>query len=761
MKIRTSKPPKTKRLIKKPNNCIKVLGGKLKRILLSPCHDISLVITVAFIVLGALCFKNSYIRIGEGFRDIYSSFAHIFTSAEATVNNLSSVSISDLGLLPKDLSLFTAKLRLWWLSLSNGQTYLFYFAGLGRTLTIIILILLFFVAPAICLILVFWIILRIPNNRYNSDTKPLRIAKFISKYTYMPVKQGLKNYFDFLKRYRGYIVAWIAIWSLNFNFFTIILEAIAYYYYFVTSLDFVHLYIQVYKLLLDLSVVITFFPSLAWAIIIIIGLNIFRYHLSLKKLKKNEKKCEETVAQLPVASFVTGPMGTGKTTFNTELAITFNKYFRDVAHKKIFNITMRFPNFPWINVENCIKYGMARHTIYNLATCLQFIKILRKCYEDPDDSKTKLRVNILRSRYNYKYGNFLFDYDYARYGLNYYDQLENADVFDDIEKYAQLYFIYIVSCSFIFASYSIRVDDIQKDEGNFPLWDIDFFRRDPVKIGNNTRRSHILDFDALRIGLRFVEDGKFKDSIDFGVIVVTEIGKERANQKTIKGEYFNFERFDKDGKRVCVTPDNDLFNLDIKECRHRATVDNFPFVVYLLDDNRAASLNADNKELCDLLYIVKASEYKFITPYYALDELVFMAVSNIMIKYFDCDRYYKGNNTLLRHIVRNAYSRLIYKPFERRFNMFAVSKLTFIVQDGKESNKGIKMTYVLSKKKIHAGRFDTACYGDYYYEKTKRSRVGIADVPEYKGKQATRDEMNSTHGFFPHGMDSMFPKKED
>lgn len=761
MKTRTSKRPKTPGPIKKANSRIKAFGRKLKEIFLTPGHDISLAITLAFIIVSAVCFKNSYIRIGEGLRDIYNSFAHVFTDGGVTVNDLSSVTLTDLGILPKDLPVFWARLQLWGQTLTDGQTYLNYLAGMGGVVKIILLVILFLLVPAICLIVAVWISLRIPNNRYNIDTKPLRFVKFISKYTYMPVRRGLNSYIDFLNKHKGYIKTWILIWSLNFNFITIVFEAIAYYFYFVQTFDLVNLYIQAYKLLLDLSVIITFFPPWAWAVIVIIFLNFLRFMRSLKKLKQNEKKCEEIVSRLPVASFITGPMGTGKTTFNTELAITYNKYFRDVAHKKLFKITMRFPSFPWINVENCIKYGIERHTIYNLATCLQFIKILRKCYEDPGDNKTKLRQNLLRSRYNYTYGDFLFDYDYERYGLKYYDQLENADVFDDIEKYAQLYFIYVISCSFIFASYSIRVDDLRKDKGNFPLWDTDFFRRDIKAIDDNTRRSHILDFDALRIGLKFVENGKFKDSIDFGVIVVTEIGKERANQKTIKGEYFNFERFDRDGKRICVTPDNDLFNLDIKECRHRATVDNFPFVVYLLDDNRAASLNADNKELCDLLYIVKSSEYKFITPYYALDELVFMATSNLMLKFFDTDRYYKGNNTLLRHIIRNAYSRLIYKPFERRFNMFAVSKLTFTVQDGKESDQGRKMTYILSKKKIHSARFDTACYGDYYYEKTKRSRVGIGDVPEYSGKQATREEMNLTHGFFPHGMDSMFPKKED
>lgn len=764
---KVQKQPLKQRLKTKLNNIktrvlslLKNLKTRIISLLKNPRHDVALAITVVFIVISALCFQNSWLRIGESFRDIYTSLAHALADKESTVNRLSAVDLQDLGILPKDLPLFLVKLKLYGLSLLDKNTYLYFFIDFGNVAKPLAIIILLAFVPILLLLLVICIMLHLPNNDFNKDTKPLKFVKFIANYTWRPLKSQICGYVLFLKEHKAYPIIWAVIWSLNFNFLTIILEVIAYYYYFVAGFDFVNLYIQLYKLLLDLSTLILFFPPWAWAVIFIIGFDVFRKFVSLKKLKKNEKKCEEIVAELPVAVFITGTMGTGKTTFNTELAITYNKYFRDVANKKMFEMSMRFPDFPWINAENCVKFGLEHHTIYNLATCRQFVKFLKKCHEFPGDN-TVLRLRILKSRYGYNFDNFLFDYDSGKYGFSYYDNLENKNIFDILEEYLQLYFIYVISCSLMIANYSIRVDDFKKDKGNFPLWDIDFFRKDSEEIGAHSRRSHIIDFDALRLGLKFVEDGRFKDSIDFGVIVVTEIGKERANQKTIKGEYFSYERTDKDGNNVTVTPDSDLMNLDIKECRHRATVDNFPFVVWLLDDNRAASLNADNKELCDLLYIVKASDYKFITPYFALDELIYNAASKLMQKFHDKDRFYKGNNTLFRHTLRNFFSRFIFKPYEKNFNMYSVSTLEFKVQDGKESDDGHKLKYRMSKKKIHSARFATDCYGDYYYEKTKRSRAGIIDIPEYAGKQATRGEMNSTHGYFPRGMDMMFPKETD
>ena len=742
------------------------LKVRLKTGLKDPRHIVSLLITLAFILISALCFQNSWLRIGESFRDIYTSCAHAFRDIETTVNKPSAVSLQDLGLLPKDFPLFLTKLRLYAQTLVDKTTYLYFLIFVQKYVKVIAYVILLALMPLLVLALIALKVLHTQNNDYNQDTKPLQIVKTIFNFTYRPLKRVTAAYFRFLKKNKAYPIIWAVIWALNFNFVTIILEIVAYHYYFCASFDFVNLYIQFYKLLLDLSTVITFFPLWAWAIIFVIGFDIFRKFRSKKKLKNLEEKCEEIVAELPVAVFITGAMNTGKTTFQVELAITYNKYFRDVAYKKMFEITMRFPNFPWINLERCIKYGLEHHTIYNLATCKLFIRFLKKFYEN-SYKHTELRYNLLRRRYGYNFDNFIFDYNVECYGFTYYDNLKEKTIFDALESYAQHYFIYVITCTLMLANHSIRVDDFQKDKGNFPIWDIDFFRNDPEEIKEHTRHSHILDYDAVRLGTKVISDNRFKDSIDFGIIAVTEIGKERSNQITIKGEYFKIPStysngesvLDENGMPIKATPDSDLFTLDVKMCRHRATVDDFPYVVFIFDDQRAGSLNADNKELCDLLYIAKASDYKFITPYFALDELVYMVTTKFMKWFHKKDRYYKGNNTLLCHTLRNMFASLIFKHYERLFNMYSVSTLTFNVQDGKESDKGHKMKYPMIKMKVHSGRFFTDAWGDYYYQKTKRSPVGIVDTPEYVGNQATREELNQTHGYFANAMDKMFPKE--
>lgn len=724
----------------------------------SPWHDISIALTIAFILISAFCFQNSWVRIGEGFRDIYTSLGHALGNMEPTVNKFSSVDLQDLGILPEDLPLFLTKLKLYGQTLLDKTTYLYFLIWLLENVKVFAYFLLFALFPMLALVLIAYLSLRFKvNNKYNEDTFPLQIVKTIADFTYRPLKRGLGAYWAFLKEHKAYPIIWAIIWAMNFNFLTIVLEIIAYYYYFVTSFDLANLYVQACKLLLDLSTVILFFPPWAWAIIILCGFDIYRKWYSKRKLKKTEEKCEETVAELPIATLITGTMNTKKTTSMTDFAITYNKYFRDVADKKMFEYAMRFPNFPWINLERCIKYGIEHHTIYNLATCKQFIWRLKKYCELPRDNSStgeryqRLRYKLLAKRYGYTFDNFLFDYDIERYQCTYYDNLKKKTIFDALESYTQLYFIYVITCSLMLANYSIRVDDFQKDNGNFPLWDIDFFRKDPEEVKEHTRHSHILDYEALRIGTHAIKDSKFKDSIDFGIIVITEVGKERGNQKTVKWDYFTYGE---------ATPENDLMNLDTKMSRHRASVDDFAFVVWLFDEQRASDLRAAAKELCDILHIAKSSDFKFNTTLFALDELIYLITYKLMHKFHKLDRFNKGNNTLLRHTLRNAFASFIFQRYERNFNMYSVSTITFTVQDGKESDEGRKMKYPLMKMKIHSARFSTDAYGDYYFQKTKRSPVGIVDIPEYQGIKATREELNQTHGYFAHGMDMMFPNGE-
>ena len=71
-----------------------------------------------------------------------------------------------------------------------------------------------------------------------------------------------------------------------------------------------------------------------------------------------------------------------------------------------------------------------------------------------------------------------------------------------IESYSQLYFVYIIQSSLLISNYSIRVDNILEDSGNFPLWNTTFFPPRTVETG---RHAHILDFDILRLGRKVLE----------------------------------------------------------------------------------------------------------------------------------------------------------------------------------------------------------------------------------------------------------------
>ena len=103
-----------------------------------------------------------------------------------------------------------------------------------------------------------------------------------------------------------------------------------------------------------------------------------------------------------------------------------------------------------------------------------------------------------------------------------------------------------------------------------------------------------MDFDSLRLGRKVIEENINADSFEFGVVVITEVGKERGNSIELS------EKKKKDGT---TNQKNDLFNSWLKMVRHSATVDNFPFVRVITDEQRPESWGADARDLCEIVHI--------------------------------------------------------------------------------------------------------------------------------------------------------------
>lgn len=690
-------------------------------------HYICAGITIVFILLNIFVFQYSFLRIWESVIDFGTSCAYYFREltglrydVTVTVNELSKMPFKPPFNLPETWELFCVRWDNYWTQFVTEDNFIKYHEWLSNVLYWISQILII-IMPFITIFLVLKAFKEEEtNNNYNVDTKPLQVyKKFLSK-VYEPIRDWIVEFMCFVKENKAYKTIWLWIWALNFNVVAMVIEFIAFYLYFVASFDFLNLYRQVYKLLVDLSVAINFIPGIVWFIIGFIVFDKICKIIGYARLQHHEAKNCGWTNERAICLLIVGEMGKGKTTALSDVSLSQDVMFRDKAFEKILECDLKFPYFPWIELENDLKKAIEKHKIYTLASCREFIdKRYKRFMKKPIDKN-------------------LYGYDYNRYGYTYDNKLYVTDIWEVIKDYAQLYFIYIVESSFIVSNYSIRTDNVKQDLGNFPLWDTDFFKRDSRLIDAYSRHSHILDFDAFRLGKKFVDNNKYADYLEFGVFNMTEIGKERGNA-------LDLQELKK--KTDETNQKNDMFNARLKLIRHHATVDGYPFVRILTDEQRMASWGADARELCDVVNIDEKCEFQLTLPGFHLRDLVISWFLDKFQKAYYTHRFYRGDNTLGVYIYKQVVSKL-YSYRLGIYNTFGYNKLKIAVSKGTQDGAVKDTKYYLCHKKIYAKRFSTDCYSDIFTSKTLRSAVGLADVPEYKGVKATLEELASQNSYF-------------
>ena len=715
-------------------------------------HFICIAITIGFVALGVFKFFGAVGRLIESVRDIGLSagfyFCELFQiphKITPTVNDFPKIPFFDFGggsapsvPIPDDWQGFAKKWSLYWHTWATGENFLAYLSFLGNLLYVLSMAVLCLL-PAV--VLVHFLLKRFAkteNNDWGKDTKPLWIFKRITTF-YFPVKQWVLSFIGFLRDSGVYWKIWLALWLFYFNVFTIVLEFIAFYLYFVVSFDFVNIYRQVYKLVLDLWAAISFIPVWGWVLIALFLIDRWRRKIGYAVLNHNEMKNRGFINARPIVLMVCGTMGKRKTTMITDIALSQAVMFKDKAFEKILENDLKFPYFPWINLENALRQAMDEHKVYNLATCKTYIAHLSACFaaaQVPEYRKSVYRH--LKKRYGLAYDNFLFGYDYDRYGFTYDDKLKVVNVWEVIETYAQLYFIYIIQSSLIISNYSVRTDSLISDIGNFPLWNTDFFKRDSRLIDSYSRHSHIIDFDALRLGRKMVENNVFADSFEFGVVDITEVGKERKNMLELK---------EMKKREETTNQKNDGFNDWLKMIRHSATVDNFPFVKVITDEQRPESWGADARDLCEIVHIRESGETRLAMPFFFIGELLYSAIFGKFVSLYYNYRFTRGDNTLSMHILKTVTAK-IQHYYTGIYNTFGYCPLRVQIESGTQDGELDENKYFLANKKIYSKRFSTDCFSDFFTQKALRSPVGLDDLPEYRTEKATFDEMDKQHSYF-------------
>lgn len=685
---------------------------------------VTAIISLAFVVLGIFVFGQSYVRFAESCRDFGLSVAYYFCelvgidySFTPTVTEYSGVLQWEI-LLPSDWDGFTASAKEYFALLIDGENFAGYWSAVGNVLVVVAKVIAVLLPCVIVLILVIYRMYRQGNTKHNQDTKPLRVFKAISKYTYQPLKRAVLSYRDFLQQNPAIWICWIILWVFHLNAASIVMGFFAYYFYFVLSFDVTNLYVQVCKLFIDLQVIFRHFPWWSIATVCWLLFNRSRKKIALNRLRHFEARNCGFINELPIVSMSCGSMGKKKTTLITDMVLSQEVMFRQKALSILQQNDMKFPYFPWIAFEDELRSCMEHGTIYNLAS-------------------VKALVTLKRSRFiRHRNAEWqLYGYDCKRYGGTFYDALKVNGLFDVLETYAQAYFIYVLESSLIVANYSIRTDNALLDNGNFPLWLTDFF---PKRRRDSSRHAHILDFDVLRLGKKVLENNPQAGSFEFGVVAITEIGKERGNNLELKVVKRNTDD---------TNQKNDLFNSWLKMCRHSATVDNFPFIKVFTDEQRPESWGADARDLADIINIASCGDMRLALPFYTIEEMLSeWAFNRFLSLYYDF-RFRRGDNTLLVHILKSVVAWL-WRRNLRIYNRFGYSVLKIEKERGTMDGKTENKKYYLMSAKIYAQRFSTDCFSDYFNDMARRSYTGLADYLEYATEKASVEELKMQNSYF-------------
>ncbi len=685
---------------------------------------LTVVITAAFILLGAFVFGDSYLRFGETAKDFGLSVGYYFCTLFGldhdivpSVTEYSSVMDWDI-LLPSDFESFTSQATSFFSLLVDGENFAGYWAKVGDVMLMLMKVVAIILPCLLILGLVIWRLYKSGNTKHNKDTVPLKVFKSFSRCLYQPLKRTVLSYRDFLAEHRAVWIFWAVMWAFHLNAASIVTGFLAYYFYFVLSFDVTNLYVQVCKLFIDLHVIFRYFPWWCIAFVCWLLFDHWRKSVALNRLRHFEARNCGFINELPIVSMACGSMGKKKTTLITDMVLSQEVMFRQKALEILQQNDMKFPYFPWIAFEDEVRRCMEHGTVYNLASVKAWVALKRSRFIRHRNAQTQL-----------------YGYDYACYGTTFDDSLKISRLFEVLETYAQAYFIYVLESSLIVANYSVRTDNMMADNGNFPLWLTDFF---PKRRRPQSRHAHILDFDVLRLGRKVLENNPKAGSFEFGVVGITEIGKERGNNLELR----EIKKGAEDTNQK-----NDLFNSWLKMCRHSATVDNFPFIKVFTDEQRPESWGADARDLADIINIASCGDMRLALPFYTIEEMLSeWAFNHFLSLYYDF-RFRRGDNTLLVHILKSVVAWL-WRRNLRIYNRFGYSILKIEKERGTMDGKTENKKYYLMSAKIYAQRFSTDCFSDYFNDMARNTHVGLADYAEYLTEKASVEELRMQNSYF-------------
>ena len=625
-----------------------------------------------------------------------------------------------------------------------------------------------FLIPALALFLVLFIKYRLvdkPKKRKEGEEEPPApkypdelledsaalewYKRNVEKRVERPIAREVRAYVEFFAAQRWYVKwAFILVWAYNFNVLTIAIEGLAWIFYVAMSTEYGTFFLQVAKLVCDLAVPFSFFPWWAEAIIYFKIFDIWRRHVGLKRLLKRIEKDDEFLDKHPGALLAYGKQRSMKTALLVTLKKVFERRFRKKAFEKFKLREKQFPYFPWWHVEQIVKRcrDVQFKTLDDMAI---FARAVKATVEETNKRKFEFRRVLLRKYYG-------FDIDcvmkYAeQYNMTYDNGICEVSIWEALERYTQLYFIYSQLTPLDISTVSIREDFTFKDHGYFPIFDGNPFRgtQDSRKY---SQYGHRMKFDIFRPGETFDKATRFEEAVEYGIGVCPEFAKERKNKNTRGTQQ------DINGR---VNQNNDLFDLDTKLRGQIATIDFFDFWVWLLDDQRADSLNAENKDLATGLLIKERSDAQIVMPGYAIEQLLGIVFGKMrdVIKYGIRNRKRK-KETLLVHLLDKLYIPF-FRHCDRIENFYSVHTLKIKATDEMDGEvlSDCEKLYI-PKSFTFNDTYATDAYRVFYRKKYRQADRTLNKIKQFSGLYPTVEEYEEMQSFLVADLNHWYQDKK-
>ncbi len=732
---------------------------------------VHIALTIA-LFLGSIAFsifrfEAVFGRVVQAFIDFGNSVAFYFLYP-FYLENLVTVTVTDfpadmvtlLPLTPEEFRVFLVRFKDLILDFDTWKAYTELIVGkMGEIATALSP----FLIPLLCLLLVLaikYMLVDKPRKRKKGEPEPPKpknpdelledsaalewYKKTIEAHVEKPISREVRAYVEFFRAQRWYIRwAFIVVWGYNFNLLTVAVEALAWIFYVAMSTEYKTFFVQVAKLFCDLAVPWGFFPWWAKAFIGFKIFDVWRRHVGLKKLLKCIEKDDQFLDKHPGALLVYGKQRSKKTSLLITLKMIYERRFRKKAIEKFKERDKQFPFFPWWHVEQIVKRCRDREfkTLDDMAI---FALAVKKTFEEKNEKLFKIKALILRQYYGFEVEHVI---EYSKlYNMSYNNGVYEISVFEALERYTQLYFIYSQPSPLDISTISIREDFTFKDHGYFPIFDGNPFRK-AADSKKYSQYGHRMKFDIFRAGETFDEETRFDEAVEYGIGVCPEYAKERKNKNTRATQV-------KIGK---ANQNNDLFDLDTKLRGQIATIDYFDFWVWLFDDQRADSLNAENKDLTTGVLIKETSPAKVVMPGYAIEEMlcvIFTAIRD-KVKYGIRNRKRK-KETLLVHLLDKLYIPY-FRHCNRIENFFSVHTVKVKTTDEMDGEVlGEREKLYIPKAFTYNERFATDSYRGFYRKKYKEAKRTLNKITQFKGLYPTDEEYDEMQSYLVNDLNSWY-----